>query len=422
MNGLIVFTTVLALFTILSVWANRLLFNPDNWESTSTQLLQNPDIRSATSNFLVDQLYTNVNVAGLLKSTLPPRLQPLAGPAAGALRTGAVKAVDAALERPLIQTLWAKANRRADQLFITIVNGGKGAVSVNNGVVTLDLTQILDTVAARLGLPSSITSKIPANAGMLTLFRSKQLSFVQDLGNAIRSLALLFSILVPVLWVLALGLARGRRRTTLMSIGFSMVVAGVLAAAARKILISAITNSLVSNDAQRPAIRATIGIGTSILAEIAVAFIIVGIVVVIAAWFAGPARIAVTGRRAIAPFLREEPGWTYAIVASVMVLIFIWQPIPATGTPVGIIVFSCLALLGTELLRRQTEREFPDAMPGDATAAIRARLAARRERQGAGAPAGASLPEQLERLASLRDGGAISPAEYDTAKASLLHA
>ena len=213
---------------------------------------------------------------------------------------------------------------------------------------------------------------------MLTLFKSNKLSLVEDLGNAIRSLALLFSILVPVLWVLALGLARGRRRTTLMSIGFSMVVAGVLGAAARKLLISGITNSLVNNAAQRPAVRATLGIGTSILAEIAVAFIIVGIVVVVAAWFAGPARIAVGARRAIAPFLREEPGWTYAIVAAVLVLIFIWQPIPATGTPVGIIVFSCLALLGTELLRRQTEREFPDAMPGDASAAIRARLAARR--------------------------------------------
>ena len=143
---------------------------------------------------------------------------------------------------------------------------------------------------------------------------------------------------------------------------------------------------------------------------------------VVAAWFAGPARIAVGGRRAIAPFLREEPGWTYAIVASVMVLIFIWQPIAATGTPVGIIVFSCLALLGTELLRRQTAREFPDAMPGDTSAAIRARLAARGGRQGGAAPDDASLPEQLERLASLRDGGAITAAEYNSAKASLLHA
>jgi hypothetical protein len=362
-NGVIVVATVLSLFAILSVWANRLLFNPDNWANTSTQLLQNSDIRSATSNYLVDQLYGNVNVAGLLQTALPPRLQPLAGPAAGALRNGAVGAFNAALGRPRVQSLWTAANRRADQLLVTIVDGGKGAVGVNGGVVTLDLHQTLETVAGRLGLPASVTAKIPANAGNLTLFKSDKLSLVEDVGNAIRHLALLFSILVPVLWALAILLARGRRRRTLMSVGFSMVIAGLLWVAGRHVLQTAVVNTVVHSDAQRPAVRATIAIGTSILAEIALAFILVGIVAIVAAWFAGPARPAVAGRRAIAPFLRERPGLTYASVLSVMVLLFIWQPIHALGTPVGIVVFLCLALLGTELLRRQTAAEFPVTQP-----------------------------------------------------------
>lgn len=146
-----------------------------------------------------------------------------------------------------------------------------------------------------------------------------------------------------------------------MSVGFSLVVAGVLGVAARHIIQTAVVNSIVHNEAQRPAARATIGIGTQILAEIAIAFILVGIVAVLAGWFAGPARYAVAGRRRIAPFLRQEPGWTYAIVLSLMVLLIIWQPIHALGTPVGIVVFLCLALLGTEALRRQTAVEFPEA-------------------------------------------------------------
>ncbi|HEY2159825.1 MAG TPA: SHOCT domain-containing protein [Solirubrobacteraceae bacterium] len=423
-NGIIVLATVLSLFTILSVWANRLLFNPDNWAKTSTQLLQNPDIRNATANFIVDRIYARVDVAGQLATALPPRLKPLAGPAAGALRSGAVKATDAALQRPRIQALWTAANRRADQLLVTIVNGGKGAVGVAGGVVTLDLTQVVDTVAARLGLPSSITSRLPSNIGTLTLFKSDKVSLVEDVGNAIRHLALLFSILLPLLWASAIGLARGRRRRTLMSVGFSMVVAGVLGVAVRHILQTGVVNSIVQNDAQRPAVRATIAIGTQIFAEIAIAFLLVGIVVIVAAWFAGPARIAVAGRRAIAPFLRERPGLTYAIVLSVMLLLFLWQPIHALGTPVGIVVFLCLALLGTELLRRQTAAEFPDAQRGDASAAIRGRIAARRDRAQSGGAAAPepSLPEQLEQLVVLRDGGAISASEYDEAKARLLHA
>ena len=95
------------------------------------------------------------------------------------------------------------------------------------------------------------------------------------------------------------------------------------------------------------------------LSEIAGAFIIVGIPLIAAAWFAGPAKLAVRGRKAIAPFLREQPQWTYAITAAIMAVIFIWQPIPATGKLAGILVFLALAFFGTYLLRKQTAEEFP---------------------------------------------------------------
>ena len=146
-----------------------------------------------------------------------------------------------------------------------------------------------------------------------------------------------------------------------MSVGFSIIFAGVVVLLGRSILESQVTGSLVKDASLRPAVSAVTSIGTSMLSEIANAFIIFGIPVVIAAWFAGPARVAVAGRRAIAPFLREHVGWTFGIVTAVMVLIFIWQPIQATGKPIGIIVFLALALVGTEALRRETAKEFPDA-------------------------------------------------------------
>jgi hypothetical protein len=64
--------------------------------------------------------------------------------------------------------------------------------------------------------------------------------------------------------------------------------------------------------------------------------------------------------------LREHADWTYGIVAAIMALIFVWDPIPATGKAAGILTFLALALFGTYLLRKQTEREFP-APPASAT-------------------------------------------------------
>src|SRR5271166_7170202 len=110
-------TTVLAVLAIFAVWANRQLLNPNNWANTSTRLLQNAQIREATSNYLVDQLYANVNVAEELKTRLPAQLAPLAGPLAGAIRSLATEAAQRALEIGRIQEVWKHANRASIETF-----------------------------------------------------------------------------------------------------------------------------------------------------------------------------------------------------------------------------------------------------------------------------------------------------------------
>jgi Short C-terminal domain len=423
-DSLIGVTTVLLVVGVFAVWTNRLLFSPRNWSNTSTQLLQNPTIRSSTANYAVDQLYANVSVAGLIKSALPTRLQPLASPAAGALRNVAVQGVNAALTRPRVQNLWAKANYAADQTFIAVVNGGKGPVGVKQGVVTLNLASIVDDVAARLGLPRNLGAKLPPSVANLTVFKSNQLKFVQDAGNATRHLALWLTILVPLLYALAILLARSHRRRTLMTVGFAAVLGGVLVILGRSIFTTQVTNSLTSDASLRPAVTDVISISTQMLHQIATACVVVGVPLIIAAWFAGPARPVRATRLAIAPSLREHPiGW-YLGTLLVMLLIFIWNPIHATGTPAGIIVFTLLALFGMFMLRREIVRDFPDAQLGDATRRIRARLesmrAQRAESKTPSAPVRSTVPQQLQELANLRDHGAITTDEYQLAKAQLL--
>ena len=239
-----------------------------------------------------------------------------------------------------------EANRAADKTFVAIVNGGKGAVKINGGGVSLNLASIVDAIAAQLGLPSNLGSKLPASAANLKVFDSKQLKYVQNGGKALKGLALWLTILCPILYLLAIYLARGHRRRTLMTVGFAIFFAGVIGWAVRSILESAVPNSLVKEASLRPVVKEVVVISTGLLGEVISAFILVGLVAAAAAWFAGPARPFVAARRAIAPFLREEPGGTFAITTAVMVLIFIWDPIPATGTPAGIIAFLALALFG----------------------------------------------------------------------------
>jgi hypothetical protein len=298
-------------------------------------------------------------------------------------------------------------------------------VNVNGGAVTLNLASVVDSVATQLGLPQDLGAKLPANIANVTIFKANQLKYVQNGGKAIKGLALWLTILVPILYALAIFLARGHRRRTLMTVGFAIVFAGVVGWAGRAIIESQVTNGLVSDASLRPAVREVLVITTGLLGEIIAAFILVGLVLALAAWFAGPARIFVRTRRAMAPFLRERAVATFAITLVVMVLIFIWNPIPSTGTLIGIIVYLCLALFGVEMLRRQTAAEFPDAQLGDATAGLRTRFSEFRERrhshhQEPEPDTKASLTDQLDRLRALRDAGELTPQEYDAAKANLL--
>ena len=122
-------TTVLAIVGIFAVWANRQMFNPDNWANTSTQLLQNKTIRNATANYLVDQLYANVDVAGEIKAKLPKQLQPLAAPAAGPKNL----LINPGFEKTATNSAWMPAAWDTSESGVPTVFFGRDTVGAHSG-------------------------------------------------------------------------------------------------------------------------------------------------------------------------------------------------------------------------------------------------------------------------------------------------
>jgi len=427
---ILVLATLLAILAIFAIWANRQLMNPTNWAKTSTALLQKSTIRSAVSGYLVDQLYANVDVEGELKSGLPKQLAPLAGPISGGLHNLAEQAAERALEIPRVQDAWRNANHAADQALVTIVNGGGSRVQINGGTVSLNLHQIVADLAQRLGLPPGVADKLPASVANLKVVTSSQLGLVRNMAKALHALALWLTILVFALYTLAVFLARGHRRRTLMWVGWSLVLAGLVVLVGRKIGQGQIVSAITTDASIEPAANDAYSVATSLLVQVASASIIIGIPVILAAWFAGPARWAIAGRRFWAPHFRERPGLVYWITAGLLALVFIWGPIPATRNPFEMLLFTILAFVGAHVLRRQIAEEFPDAQPVSVRAALSEYAQTVGEKIGraraATAPAtgvgGPSMAAELERLAALRDRGAITDDEYAAAKRELLSA
>jgi hypothetical protein len=357
---ILVLATVLAILSIVSIWANRQLMNPTNWSKTSTALLAKPTIRSALSGYLIDQLYANVDVPAQLKSGLPPQLAPLAGPISGALHNLAEQGAERALELPRVQDGWSKANYAADQALVTIVKGGGSRVQINGGTVSLNLRQIVADLAQRLGLPAGVAEKLPASVANLKVVTSSQLGLVRNLAKTLHALALWLTILTFALYALAVFLARGYRRSTLTWVGSSLVFAGLFVLLGRKIGQGQLVSAITSNASVEPAANDAYSVATSLLVQVASASIIIGIPVILSAWLAGPARWAIAGRRFLAPHFRERPGLAYWIAAGLLALVFLWGPIPATRNPLEMLLFTILAFVGAHVLRGQIAEEFPE--------------------------------------------------------------
>src|SRR6185437_14293571 len=304
--------TILTIFAIFAIWADRQLLNPDNWSDTSTQLLQKQTIRTALSSYLVNQLYNNVDVEAQLKSGLPDELAPLAGPISGALHSVAEEAAERALASARIQNLWRNANRAAAQTLVTIVEGG---------AVSLNLRQIVSELTTRLGLPSDLANKLPPSVANVKVVTSDQLGLVRNLAKALHALAIVLTILAIALYALAVFLAYGRRRRTLMNVGFGLVLAGIIVILGRKIGQGQLVSAITKDASIEPAARDTYSVATSLLVQVATASIIIGIPVILAAWLAGPARWAMSARRFLAPHCRARPALIHWITAALLALV-----------------------------------------------------------------------------------------------------
>jgi Short C-terminal domain len=410
---LVVLATIVAFLAILAIWVNRQLLNTDNWTTTSTQLLEQPQIRTQLSAYLVDQLYANVDISGELASALPPRVQPLAGPAASGLRELANRAAVEALQRPRVQEAWAASNREAHRALLQVLDGGGSNVSSTNGQVVLHLDNLLRDIAARTGVGGRVAGAIPPGAADLVVLRSNQLAAAQDAVQVLRKLPYVLVALMLVLFGAALLVAPEWRREALRDFGAGLVLAGVAALLVQSLAGDAVANALASTAAVKPAISEGWSVSTTLLRQAAWAAVFYGLIMIAGAWLAGPMHPAVSARRAVAPYARRA-ALTYGVVGVIVLLLVWWGPTPALRNAALALLLIVLLVAGIEVLRRKIVREHPDAAvePGGlGRTSSRVRQAVGRQ---------PDQLTQLEQLGRLRDTGVLSADEFATRKQAIL--
>jgi Short C-terminal domain len=430
--ALVIVASIILLVTAFAIWAKRQVLETDTWVETSGELLANESIRNALADFLVLELYENVDVEAVIAEPLPERVKPLAGPVSGALRQLAGEVARRALAQEQVQELWENANRVAHDRLLAIIEDEGEVVATTGGNVTIDLKQLLGAITENLGVGAGLVAKLPPEAAQLQVAESDELDKVQTGLEIFRAVAWFLVVLALLLYVLAVYLAGARRRETLRAVGISFIVVGAAIMVGHRVGGNVVVGALSEAASADDAVQATWDIGTGQLTDIANGLLLYGILIVIAAWLAGPTSIATSIRSAITPWLRR-PAYAYGGAIALLILLFWWDPTPATHRLVPSLLLIVLVLLGTEVLRRQVIREFPDRVTTGSAAGVAQALAERmreaRERRVASAePAAAAAPSpagdarvaELERLAKLRDSEVLTEEEFAAEKQRLL--
>jgi hypothetical protein len=425
---LIAVTTLLLVVSLMAIWVKRQALDDQYWRDTSSQLLENEQIRTTVADFMVDQLFANVDVTAKLQSALPKELKPLAGPATGGLREVATRAANRALADPRVQNAWVEANSLTHTQFVNLIENKGTTFEIKGNAVVLNLAPLVTELANRVGIGADIGAKLPGGIAQVTVIKADQVGTLQSVVRLLKGIVIVLSLLVPILYALAIFLVPGRRRQALLGVGFGVLAAGLLVTVLRAVVGDQLVKSLAPTAAIEPTVRATWDIATSLLGSMALLTILFGIVLLIAAWLAGRSRPATALRRAAAPTLRDRPELAWGALA-VFLLLFLWiVNIPATRQPYGVLLIIALACIALWAYRRETLREFPDVPPGGFLAGLRESVRgagrsladARARRAGTAAAPPDERYARLEQASELHERGLLDDAEYAAEKAAIL--
>jgi hypothetical protein len=373
-KGLLVLGALFAFLSVFSIWVERQALDTNEWVNTSGRLIQDATIRSAVGEYLVEQLYENVDVEKELEDILPGATKELAGAAAGGLRQVAGTGAEKVLETGTAQGLWETANRTAHEQLMAVLENKKEAVSTANGEVKLNLGSMLTNLAGQIGLAKDLAEKLPPEAGQITILKSEQLKTAQDIVVAIKGLALVLSILTFLTFGLAIYLTRDGRWVTVLFSGVGLIVAGLLVVVLRKVAGGIVVDQLVKQENVKPAAEAAWSIGTSLMVSIATTIIIVGVFFLAAGWLASPTGSARGSRRVIAPALSQYLPYCYGGLVLILGIYVLTASGVGLRTFLTVVVLGIMAAFGLRELAKQTGEEFPGLTFGDVLAPTRRRI------------------------------------------------
>jgi hypothetical protein len=381
---LIVIGCLLAPVSVVAVWSANQVSDTSRYIANIEPLIHQPAIQNALTDKITLQVTHYLNVTGytnqaaaLLTDKGLPRVGALLktfAPSITSAVTGFVhSSVHKVITSPQFARAWLQVNTVAHQVLVKALSGQGGAVTVQNGQVTIQLAPFIDIVKqdlARRGF--TLVNNLPAINPTLGLFSAKYLVKAQTAYRLVNDLKIVLPILTLLLLAAGVYVARSHRRALIgAGLGFaaSMLVLGAGLAIFRGVYLNSVPPRVLPADAA----AAMFDTFVRFIKYGLRALLLAGLVVALGAFFTGPSVTAVRSRHAITAgfaWIRargDRAGvstgpagrWTYAhrtvlrtCAVALAAIVFVFSlPISAAGV-IALVVMLLVVLGLIELIGR----------------------------------------------------------------------
>ncbi|MFF7134436.1 MULTISPECIES: hypothetical protein [unclassified Streptomyces] len=393
---LILFAALLALLSVVAVWANSIVQDTDRYVGTVGPLASDPDVQKAVTNRVTDAVLAQVDVDVLVQQLtdaasakgVPPQAAKLLGNLDGPIENGLKQVVSSTVERVVtssaFETVWVNANRRAHSALDKALTGdASGTVELKDNQVVVDLGPIVAEVKSQLvDAGFSPAAKIPAVHTDFVVFASKDIGEIRSYVRVLEILGGWLPLITLLVAAAGVYVAFNRRHALIgaaLAVFLAMLVLGIGLTVARDVYLNHLPAgaSQSAAGAVYDALVKFLRAGVRALAAVA-------LFTALAAFLAGPSRIAVvtrTGCRrgigalrevttsaglrlgAVGRFVHRFKHWIgVAILVVAAVVLFTW-----TYPTTAVVVWTAVVVLAAFAIR-----EFLDddgATPHDGSAA-----------------------------------------------------
>ncbi len=389
---LIVLGCLLAPVCVLAVWTATQISDTNAYVTTMTPLISDPAIQGTLTEKVTHQISTRIDVAAVTNqaaNTLNARGLPrvatllenfapsIAGAVTGVIHTQVQKLVTS----PAVARLWVRANTVGHAQLVKALSGqGSKAITVQNGLVTLNLGPFIDAAKQRLAARGlTIVTKLPPINPTFPLFSAKYLVKAQTAYRAINDLKIILPLVAAFFLAAGVYVARSHRRAVIgagLGLAASMLVLAIGLLIFRGVYLNSVPPSKLPSDAAAALFDTLVRFIKYSLRTV----LVVGLVLAGAAFVTGPSAAAVSTRRVISGALgwvrdhaelaglRTGPvgRWTFehraplrivATAIAALVFVFLGRVTPAE---VIVIVIVLLMVLGfIELIGRPPAQAAP---------------------------------------------------------------